>query len=140
MAQPEPRNQHAELQLTFLLGFLVSSVNGELSVIPCQSLLQSWLSHPGCNKVLQKHATAGIGSSFVVVDACLLSQQQQLTVQAPLPVLCAEDHEDMDLPKVNEELRNFFLPRKQVQPEPEPAVEVGHVAGSEQFAVGMHRC
>jgi hypothetical protein len=41
----------------------------------------------------------------------------------------AEDHEDMDLPKVNEELRNFFLPKRQVQPEPEPAVQVSFPHG-----------
>lgn len=48
---------------------------------------------------------------------------------AGVPACAAEDHEDMDLPKVNEELRNFFLPKKQVQPEPEPDVEVKPLFG-----------
>ena len=36
----------------------------------------------------------------------------------------AEDNDGVELPKVNEDLRNFFLPRKQVVPEPEAATEV----------------
>lgn len=30
----------------------------------------------------------------------------------------------MELPKINEDLRNFFLPKKYVAPEPEAAPEV----------------
>ena len=34
-----------------------------------------------------------------------------------------EDEDELELPTLNEELRNFFMPRKAVAPEPEPAAE-----------------
>ncbi len=53
------------------------------------------------------------------------SHQNRLSsLIASLFLSTAEDNDVVELPKVNEDLRNFFLPRKHVAPEPEVEPEV----------------
>ena len=50
----------------------------------------------------------------------------------------AEDSDVMELPKVNEDLRNFFLPRKYVAPEPEVVPEVSPSPDHAPLRAGHH--
>ena len=54
-------------------------------------------------------------------------------------VLIAEDNDVVELPKINEDLRNFFLPRKHVAPEPEFEPEVSLIDTHKLFVASTEK-